>query len=578
MIKLRELDLLLTYACSGRCAHCCYRAGPGRRETMSLAEVESYLEAVADQPLEWILLFGGEPFLCPDLLRASVALAAPLARVLVFTNGCWATDPDTARQRLAGLQAAGLDYILFSVDGFHQAHVVLERVAIGIEAARELGYSTIEIDNRCLGEPDSDNFFNRRTRDDMARLAELCDLSGVNLAQGPARMVGRAADQLSPFLARQTAPPAECPLPGYLGGDLRAPTGVEIHPGGWVNLCAGLALGNARERPLAEILADYDPDGHPIIRVLAQEGPAGLLRLAQRHGYSLPGGYVDGCHLCYQVRRFLRPHYPDHLAPAHPYSEGVPMTVLQLEEGIIYGPVYSRRLGRSLGVNLLPTGRKLCSFDCIYCHYGRTDVKTLSPEQGDLPSVDQVLDAVEEALRTHPDVDCLTFSGNGEPTLHPQFPTIAAGVRCLRDELRPSLKLVILSNAATVHLPHIRQALTFFDAPIMKLDAGDPRTFAAINRPAPTVKLACIVEGLKEIPGVITQTALVEGEVSNARGEPFDAWLAALAAIKPAQVQIYSTDRPVPEAGVEKVVPSTLKRIAREIEKRTGLPVAAYWA
>ena len=320
-MDLKGLDLILTYECSGRCAHCCYRAGPGRDATMSLAEVEGYLAAVADQPLEWILLFGGEPFTCYELLRECVALAAPLAPVLVFTNGYWATDPDVARRRLAGLQAVGLEYILFSVDAFHQAHVPLERIAIGIEAARALGYQTIEIDNRCLGEPDADNFFNRRTWALMSRLAERCDLTGVKVIRGPARMVGRAADELSPYLTAQSTLPANCPLPGYLGSDLRAPTGVEIHPGGWVNLCAGLALGNARQRPLDEILTGYDPDTHPIIRALWRAGPPGLLRLAQRHRYSPARGYVDGCHLCYETRRFLRPYYPHHLAPVRPYAE-----------------------------------------------------------------------------------------------------------------------------------------------------------------------------------------------------------------------------------------------------------------
>jgi MoaA/NifB/PqqE/SkfB family radical SAM enzyme len=288
---------------------------------MTVSEIKGYLTAVADQPLEWVLLFGGEPFIHYDLLRESIALAAPLAPVLVFTNGYWATDPDTARQRLAELQAVGLDYILFSVDALHQEHTPLERVAIGIDAARELGYSTIEIDNRYVGASDADNSFNQYTQEIMVRLAEVCDLSDVNVTQGPSQMVGRAADELSSYLATQPTLPAECPLPDYLGGDLCAPTGVEIHPGGWVNLCAGLALGNVQQRPLDEILADYDPDAHPIIHVLAQEGPIGLLRLAQCHGYSPAGGYVDGCHLCYLVRCFLRSYYPDCLAPARVYIE-----------------------------------------------------------------------------------------------------------------------------------------------------------------------------------------------------------------------------------------------------------------
>jgi hypothetical protein len=320
MIQLKGIDILLTYDCTGRCAHCCYRAGPGRGSTMTVAEVKGYLAAVSNQPLEWVLLFGGEPFLCYDLLRASIGLAVPLAPVFVFTNGYWATDPTTARQRLAELQEVGLDHILFSVDAFHQPRIPLERIVIGIDAARELGYQTVEIDSRCLEEPEADNSFNRRTRNLMADLAELCDLTGVNVTLGPSRMVGRAADQLSPHLVTQTVPPSECPLPGYLGGDLRAPTGVEIHPGGWVNLCAGLALDNTRQRRLDKILASYDPDAHPIIGVLVREGPSGLLRLAQSHGHSPTGDYADSCHLCYEMRRFLRPYYPDHLAPTHPYT------------------------------------------------------------------------------------------------------------------------------------------------------------------------------------------------------------------------------------------------------------------
>lgn len=254
------------------------------------------------------------------------------------------------------------------------------------------------------------------------------------------------------------------------------------------------------------------------------------------------------------------------------------MAVLQLQAGMIYGPVNSRRLGRSLGINLLPTGYKLCSFDCVYCHYGRTKVKTLFPEGRHLPSVEEVLKAVREALQVYRDIDYLTFSGNGEPTLHPHFPTITSGVCQLRDELRPDVKLAILSNCTTVHFPHIRESLALFDAPIMKLDAGDPRTLTRINRPAPAVKLERIVEGLKDVPGLIIQSVLVHGKVTNVKGKPFEALLSALSEIRPTQVQIYSTDRPVPEAGLEKVPPSTLQRIAREMEKRTGLQVNAYWA
>ncbi|MDY7076407.1 MAG: radical SAM protein [Chloroflexota bacterium] len=258
-------------------------------------------------------------------------------------------------------------------------------------------------------------------------------------------------------------------------------------------------------------------------------------------------------------------------------ADGIATRVLPLEGDITYGPLLSRRLGRSLGLNLLPTGNKLCSFDCVYCHYGRTDVKTLMPKKGDFPAMRRVLKAVEVALRKYPDVPYLTFSGNGEPTLHPDFPAITAAIRHLRDELGHEVKLAIFSNGTTAHLPHIREALALFDTPILKLDAGDPEALERINRPAPHVKLENILDGLSDVPGCIIQSVLVDGEVSNIRGEIFEAWVAALATIKPTQVQIYSTDYPVPEEGVERVLPYVLKRIAGEVEKRTGLQVRAYW-
>jgi wyosine [tRNA(Phe)-imidazoG37] synthetase (radical SAM superfamily) len=254
------------------------------------------------------------------------------------------------------------------------------------------------------------------------------------------------------------------------------------------------------------------------------------------------------------------------------------MTVLGLQQGIIYGPVNSRRLGRSLGINLLPARYKLCSFDCVYCHYGRTAVPAMTAAEEHFPGVATVLAEVEKALRGPADFDYLTFSGNGEATLHPRFPEIVSGVRRLRDALRPGVRLAILSNSTTVHLPHIRAALARIDAPIMKLDAGDAPTLERINRPAPGVTLEQMVEGLKQVPGLVIQSVLVDGLVSNARGEALEAWLEAVAEVRPTRVQIYSTDRPVADAGVETVPPEALRRIAEDARSRTGIAVEAFWA
>jgi len=253
------------------------------------------------------------------------------------------------------------------------------------------------------------------------------------------------------------------------------------------------------------------------------------------------------------------------------------MGILPLETGIIYGPIRSRRLGRSLGVNLLPTGYKLCSFDCVYCHYGRTDVKSLNADARDLPWSSEVLREVQVALRKYPNIDFITFSGNGEPTLHPAFFKIAAEVRDLRDQLAPNVKLALFSNATTAHLAHVREALTLFDLPMLKLDAGDPHTLAAINRPAPEVSWERIVEGLGQTPNLVIQSVLIDGEVSNVKGTAFKAWVETLARLKPARVQVYSTDYPVPESGVERVLPYELQRIAEDVKDRTGLPIETHW-
>ncbi len=249
---------------------------------------------------------------------------------------------------------------------------------------------------------------------------------------------------------------------------------------------------------------------------------------------------------------------------------------MSLQEGVIYGPVDSRRLGRSLGINLMPAGRKVCSFDCLYCHYGRTDLKTVEPEAGLLPSPEKVLEEVERALHEYEALDYLTFSGNGEPTLHPHFAEVAREVRRLRDHIRPELRLAVLSNSSTAWNPSVREALEEIDMPIMKLDAGDEETFARLNRPAAKVNLEAIIAGLRGMPKVIIQSVIIDGSPQNLRGEPHRAWLEALVWIRPEAIQIYSTDRPVAEPGVQRVPKEVLIRLASRVEEEIGVPVRAY--
>ncbi|MDH4208672.1 MAG: radical SAM protein [Anaerolineae bacterium] len=253
------------------------------------------------------------------------------------------------------------------------------------------------------------------------------------------------------------------------------------------------------------------------------------------------------------------------------------MSVLELQRGVTYGPIHSRRLGRSLGINLLPAGRKVCTFDCVYCQYGSAETVTDRGAKTGFPSLETVLDKLEEAIgRQASPPDYLTFSGNGEPTLHPQFAEIVAEVRRLRDRMCPEARLAILSNSTLLHRGEVRRAVEALDDPIMKLDAGEAMTLQRINRPGPGVSFDNIMDGLAALPRLIIQSMIISGEVANAEGEALEGWLSAIAQLAPLKVQIYSTERPVAEAGVHRVSKEVLNGLAKLAQERTGIPVAAY--
>ena len=253
------------------------------------------------------------------------------------------------------------------------------------------------------------------------------------------------------------------------------------------------------------------------------------------------------------------------------------MSGISLQPGIIYGPILSRRLGRSLGVNLLPSNRKVCSFNCTYCQYGFTQELMLHPIRSTLPKPPEVYAAVEAALKKPRSIDYLTFSGNGEPTIHPDFPEIVRGVKAIKDKLRPDAKLAILSNSSKVNDPEVAAALRLFDAPIMKLDAGDQDTFEAINQPFRGLEIDKIVKGLKRLPILFIQSVLVEGVVSNIKGEAFEHWVEKLVELHPRIVQIYSTERPTAQDELKCVSPKKLQEIAALLQERHQLNVHAYW-
>lgn len=253
--------------------------------------------------------------------------------------------------------------------------------------------------------------------------------------------------------------------------------------------------------------------------------------------------------------------------------------LLPLQEGILYGPIDSRRLGKSLGINLMPGTYKLCSFNCVYCHYGATSVLAALVKQykNDLPGAKQVLDEIERALRSTIKYAYITFSGNGEPTLHPDFREIVTGTVELRNRYRPHVKVALLSNSTGLHKEEVKRSISQIDLPVFKLDAGDEDTFTRINRPARGVDFPTIIQSLRACQGIFIQTVLMAGTPSNVMERTLAAYFRIIADIKPLGVQLYSLDRPVPNKSIKRVFPAQLKEIAARGKKETGIDFTPFY-
>lgn len=247
----------------------------------------------------------------------------------------------------------------------------------------------------------------------------------------------------------------------------------------------------------------------------------------------------------------------------------------------IFGPVHSRRLGVSLGINLLPEDGKVCSFDCIYCECGfNVDHRPGKP----LPTREEVRKALEAKLRdmqkNGPTPDVFTFAGNGEPTSHPHFPEIIEDTLLLRDKYFPKAKVSVLSNSTFIKSPAVFNALNRVDNNILKLDTVDEEYIRMVDRPNSGYSIAEIIENLKAFKGnCIIQTMFMKGsyqgkDVDNTSDKYVLPWLEALKEIKPRQVMIYTIDRDTPGHDLMKATHEELDRIVALIEK-AGIPASA---
>jgi wyosine [tRNA(Phe)-imidazoG37] synthetase (radical SAM superfamily) len=239
-----------------------------------------------------------------------------------------------------------------------------------------------------------------------------------------------------------------------------------------------------------------------------------------------------------------------------------------IREEVVFGPIHSRRLGSSLGINLLPEKGKICTFDCIYCECGwnkdgRNDTQ--------LPSAEKVRKALETKLQQCQcdgvNIDSITFSGDGEPTINPEFPRIIDDTIALRNKYYPNSKITVLSNATMVHKSEVFNALRKVDNPVMKIDAPTNELIEKINHPAPGYDIHRVVEALKQFHGdFIMQTIFLKSkDIDSSSPEVLSGWMDIVRLLKPREIMAYTIDRPTPEEGLQKFTVDQMRALLQPL-------------
>ena len=237
-----------------------------------------------------------------------------------------------------------------------------------------------------------------------------------------------------------------------------------------------------------------------------------------------------------------------------------------LREKIVFGPIFSRRLGASLGINLLPENGKICNFDCIYCECGWN-----RDGRGDrrLPTAEELRTALEARLKechsAGTPVDSITFSGDGEPTLHPEFPAVIDITLALRDAWYPGAKVSVLTNATRIGRPDVFEALRRVDNPILKLDAPTDREAALVNQPVGDYHVEDVVRNMARFDGAfILQTMFLKAPGFRT-GDWVEAWMEIVRRVRPREVMVYTIDRETPQKGLEKYTPEEMRALVQPL-------------
>ena len=239
----------------------------------------------------------------------------------------------------------------------------------------------------------------------------------------------------------------------------------------------------------------------------------------------------------------------------------------------VFGPIKNRRLGSSLGVNLLSTSQKMCNFNCVYCECGLTHQLTKGEPAfvGKDEFIQELEDKLVAAQMSKTPIDSITFAGNGEPTMHKDFLAIVKAIKRLRDAYYPCAMIAVLTNGYTLDQEQVKEGLALVDKAIIKLDSGDSILMEQINQPKGSFPIEKLMENIENFEGnLIIQTMFLKGCVErkafdNSCGAPLDQWLEKIEELNPKEVMIYSLDRDTPIGTLEKIPKNELKAIAEKV-------------
>jgi len=281
---------------------------------MDLEEAKGYVKEAKAAGAEIVCITGGEPMLCFDLVKEVVSecLRLSIPDVWLFTNGFWADKSSEAFTIVKNLKELGLTKVFLSVDVFHQGYVPIEFVKKAIRASLRADLE-VSVDSRFIGQPDGKNQYDSTTRQLLECLGSL--LSEIEIVRAQPLLVGRAAEFLAQQIEKQPFKKIlgmECPG-AWPGGTLKSPSGVDVDELGFVTICPGLSIGNTCAKSLGSMLRKYDYRNHAVVAALHDNGMRGLMDLASRRGFVPQEAYVNGCHFCYEARKFLRAFIPDAL-------------------------------------------------------------------------------------------------------------------------------------------------------------------------------------------------------------------------------------------------------------------------